>query len=76
MGADDSGPRIRGSEVEVGADGLRAQTSDWCSPRISTREFIVGVDWPQSTAEDRARLRSISRLSYPFVLGSNSGLSG
>ncbi|KAF3484505.1 hypothetical protein F2Q69_00053714 [Brassica cretica] len=76
MGADDSGPRIRGSKVEVGADGLRTQTADWCSPRISTREVIVGVDWPRTTAADRARPRSISRPSYPFVLGSNPCLSG
>ena len=51
MGADDSGPRIRGSKVVVGAYGLRTQTADWCSPRISTREVIVGVDWPQTTRE-------------------------
>ncbi|KAF3525971.1 hypothetical protein F2Q69_00046638 [Brassica cretica] len=69
MGADDSGPRIRGSKVEVGVDGLRTQIADWCSPQISTREFTVGVDWPQTTAADRACPSSISTPSYPFVLG-------
>ncbi|KAF3539524.1 hypothetical protein F2Q69_00019714 [Brassica cretica] len=76
MGADDSSPRIRGSKVEVGADGLQTQTADCTSPQISTREVIVGVDWPQTTAADRAHPRSISRPSYPYVLGSNLGLSG
>ena len=46
--AEDSRPQIRGSEVEVDADGLQTQTADWCSPRISTREVIVEVDWPRT----------------------------
>ncbi|KAF2608417.1 hypothetical protein F2Q68_00043456 [Brassica cretica] len=74
MGADDSGPRIRDSKVEVGADGLRTQTADWCSPRISTREVIVGVDWPRTTTADRACLRSFpdgQRNCYNFNLTRN-----
>ena len=64
QGADDSGPQIRGSEVEVGVDGLWTQTTDWCSPRISTREVIVGVDWPRT---EPVRGRYQDQLTHLFL---------